>query len=48
MRHRASREQVEQEKAILIAHGRQVKARHTMLREAITALKMTREALGLS
>ena len=48
VRHRAIREQVEQEKPALIAHGRRAKARHTMLREAIATLKMTREALGLS
>jgi len=46
--HRAIREQVEQEKAVLIARGRRVKARHTRLREAVAALKTTREALGLS
>jgi hypothetical protein len=48
VRHRAIREQVEQEKAELIARGQRVKARHTMLREAVAALKTTREALGLS
>jgi len=48
VRHRVIREQVEQEKAELIARGRQAKARRTMLREAIAALKTTREALGLS
>ena len=48
VRHRAIREQVEQEKAELIARGRRVKARHTMLKEAVAALKTTREALGLS
>src|SRR4029434_1137543 len=48
VRHRAIREQVEQEKAELIARGRRAKARHTMLREAVAALKTTREALGLS
>jgi|RhiMetdeSRZDD1v2_1073273.scaffolds.fasta_scaffold31578_2 hypothetical protein len=48
VRHRVIREQVEQEKAELIARGRRAKARHTMLREAIAALKTTREALGLS
>jgi hypothetical protein len=47
VRHRAIRQQVEQEKAELIARGRRAKARHTMLREAVTALKTTREALGL-
>ena len=48
VRHRVIREQVEQEKAELIARGRRAKARHTMLREAVAALKTTREALGLS
>ena len=47
VRHRAIRTQIEQEKPALIAHGRRAKARHTMLREAIATLKMTREALGL-
>lgn len=48
VRHRAIREQVEQEKAALMARGRRAKARHTMLKEAVAALKTTREALGLS
>ena len=48
VRHRTIREQVEQEKTDLIARGRRAKARHTMLREAVMALKATREALGLS
>jgi len=48
VRHRAIREQVEQEKPALITRGRRAKARHTMLRGAVSALKMTREALGLS
>ena len=48
VRHRAIRELVEQEKAELIARGRRMKARHTMLKEAVAALKTTREALGLS
>src|SRR5215510_7420855 len=48
VRHRAIREQVEQEKAALITRGRRAKARHTMLREAVAALKTVREALGLS
>jgi len=48
VRHRAIREQVEQEKAELITRGRRAKARHTTLREAVVALKATREALGLS
>ena len=37
VRHRAIREQIEQEKAELIARGRRAKARHTMLREAVAA-----------
>src|SRR5262245_621534 len=48
VRHRAIREQIAQEKPELIARGRRVKARHTMLKEAIAALKATREARGLS
>src|SRR5499433_1907938 len=48
MRHRAIREQIEQEKPELITRGLRAKARHTRLKEAIKALKMTREALGLS
>jgi DNA-binding Xre family transcriptional regulator len=48
VRHRAIREQIEQEKAALMARGRRAKARHIMLREAVAALKATREALGLS
>ena len=48
VRHRVIREQVEQEKVELIAHGRRAKARHARLREAVAALKTTREALGLS
>ena len=48
VRHRAIREQVEREKAVLIARGRRAKARHTMLKEAVVALKTAREALGLS
>ena len=47
-RHRAIREQVEQEKPELIVRGRRAKARHIMLREAVAALKTTRETLGLS
>jgi hypothetical protein len=47
-RHRAIREQVEQEKPELIAQGRLVKNRHARLREAVDALKATRKALGLS
>ena len=48
VRHRAIREQIEQEKAALIARGRRAKARQTKLKETVAALKMTREALGLS
>jgi DNA-binding Xre family transcriptional regulator len=48
VRHRAIREQIEQEKAALMARGRRAKARYTMLREAVAALKSTREELGLS
>ena len=48
VRHRAIREQIEQEKPALIARGRRAKARHTMLKEAVAALKTTCEALGLS
>ena len=48
VRHRVIREQIEQEKAVLMARGRRAKARHTMLREAVAALKTTRETLGLS
>jgi len=47
-RHRAIREQVEQEMPELIARGRRAKARRAMLKEAVMALKTTREALGLS
>lgn len=46
--HRAIREQIEQEKPKLIARGRRAKARHARLKETVAALKMTREALGLS
>ena len=48
VRHRTIREQVDQEKPDLMARGRRAKARHTMLKEAVGALKATREALGLS
>ena len=50
VRHRTICEQVEQEKAELIARGQRAKARHTMLKEkeVVVALKTTREALGLS
>lgn len=48
IRHKVIREQVEQEKPELIARGRRARARHAMLKEAVLALKSTREALGLS
>jgi transcriptional regulator with XRE-family HTH domain len=48
IRHQRIRAQIEQEKPELIAHGRLVKQRHARLREAIGALKASREALGLS
>lgn len=48
VRHRLIREQVEQEKAELMARGRRAKAQHIMLKEAVAVLKATREALGLS
>lgn len=47
-RHKVIREQIEQEKPELIARGRRARARHTMLKEAVLALKATRQALGLS
>lgn len=48
VRHRNIRSQVEQEKAELMARGQRAKARHIMLKEAVAALKMARESLGLS
>ena len=48
LRHQRIREQIEQEKPELIAWGRQIKAQHARLREAVAALKATRESLGLS
>ena len=48
IRHRRIRTQIEEEKPELIAHARLVKQRHARLRDAIGALKATREALGLS
>jgi len=48
LRHKRIREQIEQERPELIAQGRQIKARHAKLREAVAALKSTRESLGLS
>ncbi len=47
LRHRAIRQEVEQEKGELIARGREIKARHARLREAVQVLRATREALGL-
>lgn len=48
LRHQRIREQIEREKPELIAAGRQIKARHARLRQAVAALKATRESLGLS
>ena len=48
LRHQRIREEIELEKPELIAQGRQIKARHARLREAVAALKATRESLGLS
>ena len=48
IRHQRIREQIESEKPELVARGRLIKARHARLREAVGALKATREALGLS
>ena len=48
LRHKRIREQIEEEKGELIARGRRVKARHARLREAVAALKATRESLGLT
>lgn len=47
-RHKQIREQIEHEKAELIAQGRRSKAKHAKLREALAVLKATRESLGLS
>jgi DNA-binding XRE family transcriptional regulator len=44
----AIREAVDREKPELMALGRRVKARHARLREAVAALKATRESLGLT
>jgi hypothetical protein len=46
VRHRAIRAQIDQEKVALMARGRRAQARHIRLREAVAALKATREALG--
>jgi len=48
IRHRAIRQQIEQEKGELIVRGREIKAKHARLREAVRMLKAAREALGLS
>ena len=48
LRHKRIREQIEQEKPELIARGHRIKAKHARLREAVAALKATRESLGLS
>ncbi|MFV1966255.1 MAG: helix-turn-helix domain-containing protein [Pirellulaceae bacterium] len=48
LRHQRIREQIEQEKPELIAQGRRIKSQHARLREAVAALKSTRESLGLS
>ena len=48
VRHKRIREQIEKEKPELIARGRRAKARHARLREAVAALKATRESLGLT
>ena len=48
IRHREIRSQIETEKPELIARGRRAKATHAKLREAISALKATRESLRLS
>ena len=47
-RHRYIREQIKNERAELIARGKRVKARHDTLRQAVAALKATRESLGLT
>jgi hypothetical protein len=47
-RHARIRGEIEQEKPDLIARGRRAKERHSRLREAVGALKATREALGLT
>lgn len=48
VRHQRIREQIEQEKPELMAQGRRIRANHVRLREAVAALKATRESLGLS
>ncbi len=48
VRHQRIREQIDQEKPELIAWGRQIRADQARLREAVAALKATRESLGLS
>ncbi|HEY7711896.1 MAG TPA: helix-turn-helix transcriptional regulator, partial [Candidatus Entotheonella sp.] len=47
-RHRRIREQIENERAELIARGKRVQARHDTLRQAVATLKATRKALGLT
>ncbi len=47
-RHARIRGQVEEEKPELMARGRRAEERHNRLREAVGALKATREALGLT
>ena len=47
-RHRRIREQIEQERAELVAYGKKVRARHDTLRQAVATLKAAREALGLT
>jgi hypothetical protein len=47
-RHAEIRAQIELEKPELMARGRRVKSRHARLREAVSALRATREALGLT
>ena len=48
IRHREIRRQIDEEKPELIARARAAKKRHARLREAVSALKAAREALGLS
>ncbi len=47
-RHQEIRRQIEREKPELIARGQAAKAKHARLREAVSELKATRMALGLS
>ena len=48
LRHQRIRQQVEGEKAALMARGRRAKAKHTRLQEALAELKVTRQKMGLS